>query len=521
MLIEKILIFILFLGPLVFFHELGHFLFARLFGVRVETFSIGFGPKLFKFKRNGTVYALSLIPLGGYVKMFGDDPLSEKELTPEEEAVAYTKKSKWARFWIVFGGPLANLIMAFCIYFILGSVGEKVPQMKFGQMAQESIFTKNGVTTGDILVKVNDFNVTSIDDLNLIDSKVNSITVSRGTEELKVPLSLSNMEFYKAYSKVNAPLRSPIVTNTFGDSFLLKNSESSSFVSYEELLMSKDIKKIELFRLNSDNIPLKFHPEVFDTSKLIKEEVVLKGSLHDFLNERKLFSRDLFVKRVLPDSPADKAGIKAGEVITAINGKSISSFNELRNTIQALNKEVSVEFKVLSDNNVRIIPVIPTFREINGTKFLSVGVESGVSYLSMMTVSKSLGPIEGISKAWKRTVVGTVKTVEGFKKLITGEVSIKHVGGPIAIGQVASDSFSISLSMFFRLMALISINLGIINLFPIPVLDGGHIVFILLEIINRGPLSRRKLQYAQQFGMSLLFLLIFVAIFNDVSRLFR
>ena len=108
----------------------------------------------------------------------------------------------------------------------------------------------------------------------------------------------------------------------------------------------------------------------------------------------------------------------------------------------------------------------------------------------------------------------------GFKKLITAEVSLNNIGGPIAIGKVASDSFHISLSMFFRLMAIISINLGIINLFPITVLDGGYIVFIGLEILNRGPLSRKKLQIAQQFGMSLLFLLIFVALFNDISRFF-
>ena len=112
-----------------------------------------------------------------------------------------------------------------------------------------------------------------------------------------------------------------------------------------------------------------------------------------------------------------------------------------------------------------------------------------------------------------------IKTFVGYKKLFTLEVPLKNIGGPVAIGQVAADSFNISLSMFFRLMAIISLNLGIINLFPIPVLDGGHIVFIFLELINGGPLSRKKIQIAQQFGLSLLFLLIFVALFNDFSRI--
>ena len=110
---QSVLIFIVFLGPLIFFHELGHFTFARLFGVKVEVFSIGFGPKLFKWRRKGTEYAVSAIPLGGYVKMFGDDPFREQELTEEEKKVAFNHKSKWARFWIVFGAPLSNMILPF------------------------------------------------------------------------------------------------------------------------------------------------------------------------------------------------------------------------------------------------------------------------------------------------------------------------------------------------------------------------------------------------------------------------
>ena len=122
--------------------------------------------------------------------------------------------------------------------------------------------------------------------------------------------------------------------------------------------------------------------------------------------------------------------------------------------------------------------------------------------------------------AFSRTWGAITKTVLGFKKLITSEVSFKNIGGPISIGKVATDSFNTSISYFFQIMALISVNLGVINLFPIPVLDGGHIMFIILEILNRGPLSRRKMEIAQQFGLSILLLLTFAALFNDFSRLF-
>lgn len=184
--LETIAIFIIFLGPLVFFHELGHFLFARLAGVRVEVFSIGFGPKLLKWKRGDTEYTVSAIPLGGYVKMFGDDPLSTEELTDEEKAVAFTHKSKWQRFWIVFGGPLANFILAFFIYLFLVNLGENVPQARFGVIKEGSKYHKLGFRTGDALKKINDKIVLSYDDLNLVDSEVESITVERDNTSIKI-----------------------------------------------------------------------------------------------------------------------------------------------------------------------------------------------------------------------------------------------------------------------------------------------------------------------------------------------
>ena len=153
MFLEKLAIFILFLGPLVFFHELGHFLFARFFGVRVEVFSIGFGPKIFKFKRGDTEYAVSLIPLGGYVKMYGDDPLNRDQIPASERKNSFTFKGKWARFWIVMGGPLANLIMAYFIFLSLLLTGEKMPELKVGVLPQTSQFYSLGIRSGDIIKK--------------------------------------------------------------------------------------------------------------------------------------------------------------------------------------------------------------------------------------------------------------------------------------------------------------------------------------------------------------------------------
>lgn len=520
--IEGILIFIIFLGPLVFFHELGHFFFARLFGVRVEVFSIGFGPKILSFVKGGTKYALSLIPLGGYVKMFGDNPLSEEELTPEEEKVAFTRKSKWARFWIVFGGPLANFILAFFIYLALVGFGEKLPQTKFGKITNESVFKTYGVKTGDILTKINEQEITSFDDFNLIDSKVNHITVLRDDEKKKLELTMDGVEFVKAFGKVSRPLKAPLLVNPNQELFLVRTM-SGEVISLEEIFESTYEKVlVEKFEGEAD---IEFHADKVGKASESAKVMMLNGksSWAETFAANNLYPKDLYIKNIQMNSAASKAGIKKGDLIISIEGNDIYRFEQLQESVSNFRSkdkdQKNISLTLLNSEGKRKIELTPKKDEsIEGAPYL-IGVETGISFYSFMVEKKAGSFLEAIQKALSRTKVGFIKTLEGFKKLIVGEVSLKHVGGPIAIGQVATDSFNISLSMFFRLMAIISINLGIINLFPIPVLDGGHIVFIFLELINRGPLSKKKLMYAQQLGMSLLFLLIFVALFNDISRI--
>lgn len=522
--LEGVLIFLLFLGPLVFFHELGHFIFARLAGVRVETFSIGFGPKILKFKKGDTIYAFSLIPLGGYVKMFGDNPLSEEEMTPEEEAVAYTKKGRWARFWIVFGGPLANFILAFFIYFALVSVGEKVPETRFGILPEKTILYDLGFRTGDVVKKINAQEIVSFDDLNLVDSEVKAVTIRRNTELKTISVNMSGMEFIKSFSKYNSLFRAPIVVNPQGDFFLVKektlepNKEPLSLEEYN----ASDLKSFQLFKIGSDVPENRInYSELKLESSSVTLELAGEETLFKQLRSKNFYPIDLFIGSVLMNSAAEEVSLKRGDIITALDGKTIHRFEELRAFVQKMKEGEKVTLSVLNGEGKKDVEVAPKLKDYDGQKVMSIGIASNIRLhpIKMIEV-QSKGLFDSIAKAWDRTYEGSVKTVLGFKKLITGEVSLKQVGGPIAIGQVATDSFHISLSMFFRLMALISINLGIINLLPIPVLDGGHIVFILLETLNRGPLSKKKIEYAQSVGLSILFILIFGALFNDISRLF-
>ncbi len=519
--LEKVLIFIIFLGPLVFFHELGHFLFARLAGVRVEVFSIGFGPKLLKWKKGATQYALSLIPLGGYVKMFGDDPLKADELTEEEKKVAFTHKGKWARFWIVFGGPLANFILAFFIYLSLVSFGEKVPQAQFGIIEKGSTLGKAGFETGDALKAINKTPIMSFDDLGLVDSEVKTVTVERDGEDVVIPLEMRGMEFVETFSKAQSQLKAPVVVDSKGQYHIVSLKKESPFskLAYENL-MEESSKVIYLWPVTGDLQKLKSLEEA-SVQKSDMVSLQVKKSIEEALKSNGFYPSDLRVQKVLEGSPAEKAGLQKQDVIVSLDGKPLSGFMDLRATLQKLQDRKSVQVGLMRQGGPVEVKLSPEVREVNGQQVSTIGVYSGIIVRPLtMVEAKASSITAALSTAWARTQEGMIKTALGFKKLITGEVPLQSIGGPLAIGQVASDSFNISLSMFFRLMALISINLGIINLFPIPVLDGGHIVFIFLELINGGPLSRRKIQVAQQFGMSLLFLLIFVALFNDISRIF-
>jgi regulator of sigma E protease len=515
--LEKILIFVIFLGPLIFFHELGHFFFARFFGVRVEVFSIGFGPKIFKYAHKGTEYALSIIPLGGYVKMFGDDPFSEVQLTEVEKAVAFNHKSKLARFWIVFGGPLANLILAYFLYVGLLAGGEKVPETKVGVVTEKSALYEKGLRTGDVLVGINDEKVLSFDDLNIKGSKVETIEVRRAEEKVSLPIGMQLEPFINEFVNIVSLVKKPIFTNKLGEKFLVS-------LDQEPTDLTKSIEEI------SDNFKGKAHlykmiekdgSFTIDPSSESEITAAPGQTLTAILTSLEFFPMDLTVRNIVMSSPADKAGIKKGDILVSVNGNALKSFEDLRQGLQQVEDGKEVAVDVLTKGVLASKKLIPEVKEIDKKKTKIIGIESGVEYIQpKLIIAKADSFGAAVGGAFSRTWDGIVKTFSGYKKLITREVSLNNIGGPLAIGKVASDSLNISLSMFFRLMAIISINLGVINLFPIPVLDGGHIMFLIFETFNGGPLSRRKLEIAQRMGISVLFLLIFVALFNDISRLF-
>lgn len=526
MLIEKIGIFILFLGPLVFFHELGHFFFARLFGVRVEVFSIGFGPKIFKIKKGDTEYAVSLIPLGGYVKMYGDDPLNKDAIPEEERKYSFTFKGKWARFWIVLGGPLANFIMAYFIFFTLFISGEKLPELKVGVLPKVSKLYESGVRSGDVIKKVNHKEVFNPSDIVLEgDDLIKTMTVQRMGDDQTVTLNMTGEQFIQEFIKFPPTLRSAIVIDAKGNKYALSSQAGKMNwdISYDQIQQSwtpRTSLYLYPLKIKTREVSLQDGNQEVNLNKERRLSFPNNESLDKALTENGFKTLDLTIKSIKMNSPADKSGLKQGDVITSLEGSKIYSFEDLGQNLQKI-KTQTVKVSVWRNGEIKNFDVKPEIINQNGQVLKLIGVYSGGIFQPLKFIeTKSKGLVSSLGLSFIRTGETIIKTLEGFKKLIMAEVSFKSIGGPLAIGKVASDSFNTSMSYFFQLMALISVNLGVINLFPIPVLDGGHIMFIILEIVNRGPISRRKMEIAQQVGLSLLLMLMVGAIFNDISRFF-
>jgi regulator of sigma E protease len=323
--------------------------------------------------------------------------------------------------------------------------------------------------------------------------------------------------FIHEFITIASAVKKPLFVDKNGDVFYLSliQNPSSLGASIEEIA-GAFTGTAYLYKVLDKSQDIKLDPKSETLISVPGAENVIAH-----LRAKDLYPVELSIRNIVMGSPADKAGLKKDDILLSINGSPLSNFEELRNNLQAVEENKEVEISFLSKGTLLTKKLIPETKLIENKKTKIIGLESAVEYVEpKLVIAKAGNFAEAITGAFNRTWDGVVKTFSGYKKLITREVSLNNIGGPLAIGKVASDSFNISLSMFFRLMAIISINLGVINLFPIPVLDGGHIMFLVFETLNGGPLSKRKLEIAQRFGVSVLFFLIFIALFNDISRLF-
>ncbi len=428
--VYSLLAFVFVLGILVFVHELGHFLVARWVGVRVLTFSLGFPPRVWGIKRGGTDYCIGAIPLGGFVKMAGENPDDPHTGAGDE----FMSRSKWDRFRILFAGPAMNIMFSVVLMTIVLLQGAQVPvflddPVVVGSIAKGSPAERAGIRPGDRIIKVSNLDVATWEQFYL------SIG---GRADRAVPLT------------VRRDGREAIVTVT----------------------------PVAASRLQAADIGAlpNVHPHV--------------GTLK-------------------PGEPAEKAGLKVDDVIEALNGETIAFREQLSAGIRKF-PDVPITLRVARGGSSFDLKVTP--RRSGAIGLIGVGLMDATKLVQP-------GPLGAVKMSVERNVQFAGLIVQTLGGLFTRETSPSQLMGPVAIAQLSGDYAAAGWMALFIFMASLSLNLGLLNLLPIPVLDGGHIFIMALESAARREFSLKMKERMLMAGFAVLMLLMVTVIYNDLARL--
>lgn len=533
--------FIILLGLLIFVHELGHFLVAKYFGVRVEVFSLGFGKKIFQYKKGDTNYCLSLIPLGGYVKMYGDE--INADISEDQKKYSFTHKPVSQRIAVVLAGPLMNLFFAVLVFFVIAIIGEKAKAPVIGDVAEDSKAFASGFRSGDKVLKVGQDEVKTWDEfqhyLNKFHGQSVAVEVEREdsnqTSALSVipelapnPNILSLDETVGTVEGINEASRASSVG-------VRHNSPAArSGLRTGDLITSINGRDVKYFR-QLENRFIQLQSQPIQLQVLRYEDLKKPPVKHSFEIAPSQFASmavlgferpDLYLARVIEDSPAAAAGLKSGDRITLVGTAEPKEWDDILRTVKSFSGEGSIEIGVEREGSpmsFQMTPKLTSHMNSQGgeEKRFTIGIIPWVQSQNPEAVvlkPDSLGA--AFSRGIERTYEVSAMTVVSFIRLIQTKISPKNIGGVISIGQAASETFKMGVVEFLTMMAVISINLFILNLLPVPVLDGGHLVFYTIEALRGAPLSMRKMEIAQQVGLAILMSLMAFALFNDFSRVF-
>ncbi|ASD62190.1 RIP metalloprotease RseP [Bdellovibrio bacteriovorus] len=545
--LSAIVPFVILLGILIFVHELGHFLVARWCGVRVEVFSLGFGKKLLTYKKGDTTYALSLIPLGGYVKMFGEQ--NGEGISEEDKKVSFTHKNVWQRIAIVLAGPLMNFFFAILVFFTVALIGEDAKIPVLGDVAKDSPAYTAGFRSGDQIVSINQKPITTWEDVQRtlslkeshdlhIDVDVKregtgeSLTVSTTAKPEPNPNVLSSYEYmanvegispYSAGTTIGVLENSPLhaLGLRTGDTITSINGVKVSYWRSLEDTLAKFSAKEPL------TLEVMGMREGDKADKAITVTMAPIESIKAFsLASLGLESSELYLSRVIEGSPAQAAGLRAGDRLVKINNITLSKWEDVLNNIKSFDGKNPVSLSVLREGktiDLEITPKMTKQMTASGAeeKRYTIGISPipNIAMPELMTL-RSSNPVDALIRGTEKTWEVSVMTVMSFVRLFQAKISPKNIGGVISIGQAASETFKIGITQFLQMMAIISVNLFILNLLPVPVLDGGHLVFYVIELVKGAPLSMKKMEIAQQVGLAILMSLMIFALFNDFTRLF-
>ena len=423
--LEAILRLIFVLGVLIFIHELGHFLLAKLVGIRVERFSLGFPPRMIGKKIGDTDYCLSWIPLGGYVKMAGmiDESMDESSITgaPDE----FMSKSIFQRFLVILAGPLMNILLAAALFAAIAYfIGVKEPAgLVVDEIRSDKIAQVTGLATGDEVETIN----------------------GKSAKEMA---SFQDLSDENADITIVARRDSQLITATFPRTWM-------------------------------DSLAFSLPPVV--------------GGL-------------------MEGSPAQRAGLQPGDRILSIKNQPVKTWTQLTEIVHNSSEEPLL-FVWERDGQKFSATIVPELKEQQGQKMGLIGISYPVK-------EKHFGLLPAIGHGFSYCWYVTKMTYYYVKLVVRGEKSFRDAfGGPIMIAKMAKDSAAQGESNFIIFLAFISLNLGLINLLPIPALDGGHLLFLLIEAIIRKPVPTKTKLIIQQVGMVILIGFMIFVIINDIARL--
>lgn len=439
------------LGLLITFHELGHYWIARLCGVRVLRFSVGFGRVLIKrVDRNGTEWALSAIPLGGYVKMLDQDDLAPQgqasvpQTQPDPRGTSFQSQPVSRRFAIVAAGPLFNLILAVFLYAVLNLVGTQEPAAIIAPPAASSPAAQAGLQGGDKIVAINQRDIASWPQVRwellqlLADGGETQITIEQGGAQLNRTLMLPTL------------------------------ADPSQADAFRDLGLALD-------------------------------------------------SGPPIVRSVVDGSVAQRAGLQTGDQIIGVGDLQNPSTSSLIQTIQKHAGQVLV-LEAERDGQRIKFSLTPSAHTLeNGQTVGRAGIQLGAQ-VPLVTVR--YGPIDSLINGFVKTFDTAWFSLRMMGRMITGDVSLKNISGPVTIADYAGQSAKIGWAAYIAFLALISVSIGILNLLPIPMLDGGHLMYYLVEIVRGKPPSAKAMEWGQRAGVSLLAGLMMLAFFNDFVRIF-
>lgn len=538
--------FIVLLGILIFVHEFGHFIVARWCGVRVEVFSLGFGKKLLTFKRGDTTYAISLIPLGGYVKMFGEQPGAE--ISEEDKKVSFLHKNVWQRIAVVLAGPLMNFFFAILVFFVVALMGEDLRSPVVGDIAENTPAYAAGLRSGDTVLAINDNAIQSWEDigkaLSLKEEKETQVSFKvrrEGSDEVETfsinaqakpnPNVLSRAD-YIANVEGMTPLSSGTTVGLEPQSPLLaagmKTGDTITAINGQSVKHWRDLQNTlmqipasEALKFEVTQLDDNFKPTEIRTVDFTGDSKIRNYSLASL----GIVSSELFLQTVVKDSPAEAAGLKPLDRMISINNIVLRKWEDVINNIKDFSGEKPVDITVERGTETIALKITPKMSK----QMTPAGVEEKRYVIGISPVVNTAFPdtihikaeglgsavVRGVEKTWDVTVM----TVMSFVKIFQAKISPKNIGGVISIGQAASETFKIGMSQFLQMMAIISVNLFVLNLLPVPVLDGGHLVFYIIEVFKGAPLSMRKMEVAQQVGLAILMSLMIFALFNDFTRI--